>query len=656
MKKGNAIELKNVSKAFKLEVRSDKKGMLGKNKVVTTSSVVFENLNLEVKKGEVLGVLGRNGSGKSTLLSMMAKILEPDSGTVEIDGKVASILALGMGFHGEMSGRENIYLKGELYGFSRKEMDAKVEEIIDFTGIRKYIDNPLKTYSSGMSGRLAFAIMLHVNADVMLVDEVLSTGDASYSAKASAAFKKIMKQGKTVVFVSHNMSAVTEMCSRVIWIEKGKIVAQGNPKVVCAKYTKALSESYDVIYDQAQSGVAAAQYRLALMYRDGKDVEKDDEQYKEWMKRAADQGHVDAQVAYADILCESGTEEDLSEALILYQAAAEKGNGSARMKISSFAGDSEADPDRAEILDLCKCLADSGNPLDVTRYAAVLLKTAWNEEDRRKSYEKYMEASADGNPDVFYQLAIMRRDGIGTSKSTDGYIEMLQKAAEAGHLKSMADLASIYQEGKLIEPDEKKAFEWHMKAARNGSVPSQYQVACMYRDGEGVEMDRGKSEKWFRIYSHAIIAQYQQVVADVVKNRPGIDADPDELIMKSAMAFNPKAITALASIYVSGSNKIADRERAKECYLKAAEQPGNPRIILGDMYYEGNIFEQDFVKAAELYLECSYLLDPNRCYRLYLMLKDGIGVEKNEAEAQKYLKRAATKGHREARRILGLSY
>ncbi|MBE6519879.1 MAG: ATP-binding cassette domain-containing protein [Thermoplasmata archaeon] len=656
MKKGNAIELKNVSKSFRLEVMSDKKGKLGKNKTVTTSNVVFENLSLEVKKGEVLGVLGRNGSGKSTLLSIMAKILEPDSGTVEVEGKVASILALGMGFHGEMSGRENIYLKGELYGFSRKEMDEKVEEIIDFTGIRKYIDNPLKTYSSGMSGRLAFAIMLHVNADVMLVDEVLSTGDASYSAKASTAFKKIMKQGKTVVFVSHNMSAVTEMCSRVIWIEKGKIVAEGKPKVVCAKYTKALSESYDVVYDQALSGVASAQYRLAMMYRDGKDVEKDDEQYKEWMKKAADQGHVDAQVAYADILYDSGTEEDLSEALILYQSAADKGNSSARMKVSSFAGSNESDPDRAEILEICRAMAESGNPSDVTRYAAVLLKTAWNEEDRKKAYEKYMEASEDGNPDVYYQLAIMRRDGIGTKKSTDGYLEMLHKAAEAGHLKSMSDLATMYQEGKLLEPDEKKAFRWHMKAARNGSVSSQYRVACMYRDGEGVEMDKEKSEKWFHIYSHAVIAQYQMVAADVIKFRPGTDADPDELITKAAMAYNPRAITALASIYASGSNRIADKERAKQCYLKAAEQPGTPRMILGDMYYEGRIFDQDFAKAAEMYLSCSYVLDLDRCYRMYLMFKDGIGVEKDMAEAKKYLKRAAAKGHREARRILGLSY
>ncbi len=655
MKKGNAIELKNVSKSFKLEVRSEEKGLFSK-KTVTTSHVVFDDLSLEVKKGEVLGVLGRNGSGKSTLLSIMAKILEPDTGTVEVNGKVVSILSLGMGFQHEMSGRENIYLKGELYGFSRKEMDAKVEEIIDFSGIRKYIDNPIKTYSSGMSGRLAFSIMLHVNADVMLVDEVLSTGDASFSAKAGTAFRNIIKQGKTVVFVSHSMSAVTELCTRAIWIEKGKIVAEGKPKIVCAKYSKTMSESFDVIYDQAQSGVVSAQYKLALMYRDGKDVEPSDELYREWIKRASDQGHVDAQVAYADILMESGSDEDVSEAMVLYQSAADKGDSTARMKISAMVGGGEADPDREEILEICRQLAEPGAPSDVARYAAILLKTAWTEDDRRLSYEKYMQASEDGNPDVYYQLAQMRKDGVGTKKSTSGYLEMLQKASDAGHIKAMGELASIYREGKLLEPDDKKAFELYMKCARNGSTSGQYRVACMLRDGIGVEPDKEKSDKWFHIYSHAIISMYQMSVSEIIRKRPGIDVDPDALVMKSAMAYNPKAITELASIYRSGGSKISDISRAKECYIKAAEIPGAPRLVLGDMYYEGELFEQDYAKAAELYLDTSYLLDSARCYRMYLMYRDGKGVEKNDEQAQKYLKRAAAKGHREARRTLGLSF
>ncbi|MBR4227353.1 MAG: SEL1-like repeat protein [Candidatus Methanomethylophilaceae archaeon] len=656
MKKGNAIELKNVSKSFKLEVRSEDKNVLGKNKTKTVSNVIFENLNIEVKKGEVLGILGRNGSGKSTLLSIMAKILEPDTGTVEIDGKVASILALGMGFQREMSGRENIYLKGELYGFSRKEMDEKIEGIIDFTGLRKYIDNPLKTYSSGMSGRLAFSIMLHVNADIMLVDEVLSTGDATFSAKASTAFKKLILQGKTVVFVSHGISAVESMCTRVIWIDKGKIVAEGKPKPVCAKYMKAMSESFEVIYDQAEAGVAASQYRLALMYRDGKDVEPSEELYREWIKKAADQGHVDAQVAYADILSESGSGEDLAEAMVMYQAAAEKGNAAARMRISAATGASGADPDREQIIDLCRQLADSGIPSDVARYASILLKTAWTEKDRKLAYQTYLKAAEDGSPDVYYQLAQMCRDGTGTKKSTKGYLEMLEKAAEAGHQKAMMEMGAILREGKLVEPDEKKAFEWFMKCARNGNASCQYRVACMFRDGEGVEKDEKKADKWFRIYSHAVISQYQVTVAEIARNRPGIDVDSDELVMKSAMAYNPKAISELASIYRSGGTEISDIERAKECFIKAAEVPGNPRMSLGDMYYEGILFGQDYSKAAEMYEDCSYMLDANRCYRMYLMYENGKGVEKNPETAKKYLLRAAHRGHKESRRKLGMTF
>ncbi len=656
MEKDNAIELRNISKSFKLEVRSESKGILGKNKTKKTSHVVFEDLSLDVKKGEVLGVLGRNGSGKSTLLSIMARILEPDGGTVEIDGKVASILALGMGFQGDMSGRENIYLKGELYGFSRKEMDSKVEQIIDFTGIRNYIDNPIKTYSSGMSGRLAFAIMLHVNADIMLVDEVLSTGDASFSAKAKTAFLNIIKQGKTVVFVSHNTGAVIDLCTRAIWIEKGKIVAEGKPKAVCSKYNQAMCEAFDVIYDQAKSGVAASQYRLALMYRDGKDVEPSQDLYREWIKKASDQGYVEAQVAYADILMETGNGEDTTEAAILYQAAAEKGNTAARQKVSALSGNNAADPDRAEILEICKQLAESGCSTDIARYASLLLKTAWTEEDRKLAYKQYKLASEDGNPDVYYQLAQMRKDGVGTRKTNKGYLEMLEKAAEAGNLKAMVDMGGICSDGKLVQADDKKAFEWYLKAARNGHSSSQYRVACMYRDGVGVEPNKEKSDKWFHIYSHSVISTYQSSVADIIKNRPGIDADPDDLVMKSALAYNQRAISQLASIYKTGGTKMADPARAKECYLKAAEVPGSPRMTLGDMYYEGELFDQDYTKAAELYLETSYLLDANRCYRMYLMLKDGIGVEKNEQEAQKYLKRAAAKGHREARRALGLSY
>ncbi|MBR4226856.1 MAG: SEL1-like repeat protein [Candidatus Methanomethylophilaceae archaeon] len=650
MKAENAIELKGVTKSFKLEVKKGDSGksMLSRKKTTYVENKVLNGINLSVKKGEILGILGRNGSGKSTLLSIIAKIMEPDSGTVEVDGKVASILSLSMGFQSEMSGRENIYLKGELYGFSRKEMDEKLAEIIEFSAIEKYIDNPIKTYSSGMVSRLAFSIMLHVDADIMLVDEVLSTGDASFSAKASSAFKKLMKDNKTVVFVSHSLGAMEDMCSRVVWIEGGKIIAEGSPKVVCSKYSQKMSNSFDVIYDQAQFGVASSQYRLALMYRDGVSVEKDEDKYLEWLIKASDQGYTEAQLAYADLLFTSDDEEARSEAVILYQSAANKGSVTARSRLSSMSGGGVDDPDRKELLELCREIAESGNPSDVARYAAVLLKTAWSEDDRRASFEQYLRASEGGNPDVYYQLAMMYDGGIGTVKDFDSYFRMLNLAAEAGHHKAIVTLGEMYRSGKRIERDEKKAFEWFMKGAMDGSVTSQYALACMYRDGEGVEKNEAEAERWFKIHSHAVIAQYQVAVSETLRARPAIKHDPDELLAKAAACYNRKAIAGMVSVYRNGGLGIPDKEKAKESYLLLGQIPSLSAVTLADMYYEGSLFEQDYTKAAELYLKSLYLLDSVRDYRLYVMFSQGLGVKKDEKQALKYLKIAAAKGNKNA--------
>ncbi|MBE6526661.1 MAG: ATP-binding cassette domain-containing protein, partial [Thermoplasmata archaeon] len=309
MNPDNAIELRDVTLAYYLDSDGNKKGLLKKGKT-RIENRVLDGLNLDVKKGEILGIIGNNGAGKSTLLSIMAKILEPDSGTVNIDGKVAAILELGMGFHPDLSGRENIVLKGELYGFSKKQIESKIDEIIDYSGIGSYIDNPVRTYSSGMRSRLAFSIMIHVDAEIMLVDEILSTGDATFSAKASDYFRKILKDGKTVVYVSHSPGSVESLCTRVVWIDKGAIVADGRPKKVCALYHEASMDSLDVVLDQAKSGLSDAQYRLAMFYKQGVKVEQDEGLFRRWIELAANQGHVKAQVVFADVLIESDDEDD----------------------------------------------------------------------------------------------------------------------------------------------------------------------------------------------------------------------------------------------------------------------------------------------------------------------------------------------------------
>ena len=297
MAENNALELVGITKSFTIEVEdTEKKGILNKNPTKKITNLVLDNITINIKKGETLGVLGRNGSGKSTFLSIIARILEPDSGTIVRNGKIASILELGMGFHPDMSGRENIYLKGELYGFSRKEIDKKIDTIIEYSGISKYIDNPIRTYSSGMTGRLAFAIMVNVDSDIMLVDEVLSVGDTSFELKAREHFKKLAQSGKTILFVSHNINFIESVCNRAIWIESGKIIRDGPAKLVCSEYQNKMSESPEIIEDLAMAGVPDAQYKLALMYRDGKEFGQNDTLYTEWIKRAANSGHTRAQV------------------------------------------------------------------------------------------------------------------------------------------------------------------------------------------------------------------------------------------------------------------------------------------------------------------------------------------------------------------------
>ncbi len=343
-----AIEMKNVSKSFKIEVHSEEKDIFGKNKVKKVVNKVFDNFNLCIKKGEILGIIGRNGSGKSTLLSLAAKILEPDEGQVNTSGPVVSILQLGMGFQEDMSGRENIYLKAQMYGMSKKNVDKIIDNIILYAGIQDYVDNPIRTYSTGMISRLAFSVMVHMNVKILIADEVLSTGDALFSAKAEDSFKKFLNDGKTVLFVSHNLKSVESICTRVIWIEKGKIVEDGHPKTICSKYIRSMSESFEVVYDNAEAGVPESQYYLSHMYRDGDPVPKNHESYLKWLSRAAEGGHTVAQVEYANYLVINEPDR-IDEALTLFKIAANKGNANARTQLASLMGCSNNNPHITEL-------------------------------------------------------------------------------------------------------------------------------------------------------------------------------------------------------------------------------------------------------------------------------------------------------------------
>ncbi len=198
----------------------------------------LQDVSFEVKQGETLGIIGRNGAGKSTLLKLLSRITEPTEGRAEIYGRVSSLLEVGTGFHPELTGRENIYLNGAILGMKQAEVKRKFDEIVAFAGVDKFLDTPVKRYSSGMYVRLAFAVAAHLETEILLVDEVLAVGDAAFQKKCLGKMGDVVKEGRTVFFVSHNMVAVQSLCTRAIWLEDGRIVEDGQPDIVILNYHK----------------------------------------------------------------------------------------------------------------------------------------------------------------------------------------------------------------------------------------------------------------------------------------------------------------------------------------------------------------------------------------------------------------------------------
>ncbi len=197
---------------------------------------ILKGVSLKIKKGEAVGLIGVNGSGKSTLLKLMTKIIYPNKGKIETRGKLTSLLELGAGFHPDFSGRENIYFNASIFGLTKKQIDARLDQIIEFSELQNYIDNPVRTYSSGMYMRLAFAVAINVDADILLIDEILSVGDEHFQNKCFQKMQELKEQGKTMVFVTHSMQSVKNLCNRAIWLSEGKIKMDGNTDEVVDAY------------------------------------------------------------------------------------------------------------------------------------------------------------------------------------------------------------------------------------------------------------------------------------------------------------------------------------------------------------------------------------------------------------------------------------
>lgn len=212
------------------------KGKFNKTKNIHEEFWALKNISFEIKKGERVGIIGRNGAGKSTLLKILSQITEPTTGKITIDGKVSSLLEVGTGFHPELTGRENIFLNGAIIGMNKKEIESKFDQIVAFAEIEKFLDTPVKHYSSGMYVRLAFSVSAHIDPDILIVDEVLSVGDAAFQKKCIGKIEEVSEHGRTILFVSHNMGQVNNLCTHAILLDKGGVLIQGSTTDVTKMY------------------------------------------------------------------------------------------------------------------------------------------------------------------------------------------------------------------------------------------------------------------------------------------------------------------------------------------------------------------------------------------------------------------------------------
>lgn len=242
------IKVENVSKKFKLyydRPLSLKERVIRGSKGVYKEFYALQDVSFDIKKGSTVGLLGQNGCGKSTLLKIINRTMFPEEGKVTVKGRVASLIELGAGFHPELSGRENIYTNATIFGFTKEEIDERIPEIIKFSELEDFIDNPIRTYSSGMYARLGFSVAIHVDADILLVDEILGVGDMNFQAKCANKIYEMRKKGVTIVMVSHDMSSIDRLCDYAIWLDHGVKKAEGEPKEIENLYMKFMSEKQE---------------------------------------------------------------------------------------------------------------------------------------------------------------------------------------------------------------------------------------------------------------------------------------------------------------------------------------------------------------------------------------------------------------------------
>lgn len=642
------ISIKGMSKSYHI-LDPDHKKLLGRKGLKPYP--IFNNINLDIKKGEVLGIVGRNGCGKSTFLKLISRILKPDSGRIITNGKIASILELSMGFHNDLTGRENIFLRSELYGIRREIVEKNIEHIVQYADLGEFIDNPVRTYSSGMRSRLAFAIMVNVDADIFLVDEALSAGDAAFAAKASEHLKDLIRNGKTILFTSHNVGMIERTCTRAIWLHEGTIRMDGDPEEVVAAYNHETLDSFEMTKAVAEGGSSSAQYRLATYYRDGIGVETDHDEYLKWLKCAADRSHTIAMSEYADYLMDNPSEENLDLARKYYKDSADNGNYEARRKYSVLQG--KVQDSIVSLADTLKVLAHTGDPLQRLQYGKLLVKSAMCSSDYQNGFQILKELADEGSSDAKFEVAMMLRNGVGTPRDIGLAVDLLKELSEIGHPKAVTTLAEMYYEGKYVERDLECAFSFFLRSALLGNAKSQYQVAVFYRDGTGVVRDQTTAEKWFAIYAESLLNDFR---LNATESMPRSDIETPlsafDMISAAADTYNNKALLRMGDYYTYGRDVEKNPQKAFEYYQKGAELIGRGKAPLADCYLNGKGTDIDLDKAFRLYTLATDAGDLQSMFILANMYHNGQGTEANDKEYRRLIRLAAMHGHRESRELV----
>ena len=590
MKPGNTVEVRELKKQFTVRYTTFYGGT-----AKSGTKQVLNGLTFEVKKGEVLGIIGKNGSGKSTLLKVLAKIMGPDSGSVELKGKVASILELGMGFDPEASGRINIRTKCGLYGLNDDEIDACIEDIITFSELGEQVDHPLRTYSSGMTAKLAFSVLMHVKCDILIIDEVLSVGDAGFNSKCRLAFQRMKKSGHSIILASHNMSIMEDMCDRVMWIDEGIVREIGDPVSVCYHYESDLTDSLDTVLKMADSGDVVSMNRAGVMYRDGISTEPDKEKAELYLSKAASMGYVEAYVNLADMRLKEGNKDEARE---WYLKAAQLGNAVAINALMYLEDDSG---EREELVEEIRILANEGNSRAMKLLADMLYNGNICLKDQKEALQWYEKCSVLHNNQAQYTAGICYRDGIGVNKDGLKAVEYLKIAHMHGNMRARTELANMYRKGIGVERDMAKAIQWYVIAANCGYLNSMLQLGQIYREGQGVEQNDEMATMWMKRYSQLTFANSAIMLADLIKQ--GYSGYKQRECIKwyemSADKGNVSAMNSLGSAYYEGTLTNINVNRALDYYLKASDRYNAPGLYGAAKIILENESETNIEKALE---------------------------------------------------------